>query len=236
MNTNAKPQRFLLPVLAGLSLMVTSLSASAANDYFLKFDGIDGSSVVKGHEKAIEFDSFNWGISITRPQGGSGAGKPVFSDFFWTQDPVDTSVGGLTSALWNGQSIATAIVDFTTQVGGGASQTYFRLSFENVFITSLDYSASNGSFVNLAGNFAYDKVTLDYWSQDKSGKFVKTSTASYDLTNGEGSVPAVAALFAQGLAGPQIAVVPEPESYAMFLAGLGLLGAVARPRGGVKVV
>jgi len=236
MNTNAKPQRFLLPVLAGLSLMVNSLSASAANDYFLKFDGIDGSSVVKGHEKAIEFDSFNWGISITRPQGGSGAGKPVFSDFFWTQDPVDTSVGGLTSALWNGQSIATAIVDFTTQVGGGASQTYFRLSFENVFITSLDYSASNGSFVNLAGNFAYDKVTLDYWSQDKSGKFVKTSTASYDLTNGEGSVPAVAALFAQGLAGPQIAVVPEPESYAMLLAGLGLLGAVARRLGGVNAV
>lgn len=236
MNTNAKPQRFLLPVLAGLSLLVTSLSASAANDYFLKFDGIDGSSVVKGHEKAIEFDSFNWGISITRPQGGSGAGKPVFSDFFWTQDPVDTSVGGLTSALWNGQSIATAIVDFTTQVGGGASQTYFRLSFENVFITSLDYSASNGSFVNLAGNFAYDKVTLDYWSQDKTGKFVKTSTASYDLTNGAGSAPAVAALFAQGLAGPQIAVVPEPESYAMFLAGLGLLGAVARRRGGVNAV
>lgn len=236
MNTNAKPQRFLLPVLAGLSLMVNSLSASAANDYFLKFDGIDGSSVVKGHEKAIEFDSFNWGISITRPQGGSGAGKPVFSDFFWTQDPVDTSVGGLTSALWNGLSIATAIVDFTTQVGGGASQTYFRLSFENVFITSLDYSASNGSFVNLAGNFAYDKVTLDYWSQDKSGKFVKTSTASYDLTDGEGSVPAVAALFAQGLAGPQITVVPEPESYAMFLAGLGLLGTVARRRGGVNAV
>ncbi|MGB4063235.1 MAG: type VI secretion system tube protein Hcp [Azonexus sp.] len=236
MNTNAKPQRFLLPVLAGLSLMVNSLSASAANDYFLKFDGIDGSSVVKGHEKAIEFDSFNWGISITRPQGGSGAGKPVFSDFFWTQDPVDTSVGGLTSALWNGQSIATAIVDFTTQVGGGASQTYFRLSFENVFITSLDYSASNGSFVNLAGNFAYDKVTLDYWSQDKTGKFVKTSTASYDLTNGAGSAPAVAALFAQGLAGPQITVVPEPESYAMFLAGLGLLGTVARRRGGVNAV
>lgn len=236
MNTDAKPQRFLLPMLAGLGLMVTSLSASAANDYFLKFDGIDGSSTVKGHEKAIEFDSFNWGISITKPQGGSGAGKPVFSDFFWTQDPVDASVGGLTSALWNSQSIATAIVDFTTQVGGGASQTYFRLSFENVFITSLDYSASNGSFVNLAGAFAYDKVTLDYWSQDKSGKFVKTSTASYDLAKGEGSVPAVAALFAQGLAGPQIAVVPEPESYAMFLAGLGLLGAVARRRGGVNAV
>ncbi|UCV20964.1 PEP-CTERM sorting domain-containing protein [Ferribacterium limneticum] len=104
------------------------------------------------------------------------------------------------------------------------------MSFENVFITDLDFSASNDSFVNLAGSFAYDKVTLDYWSQDKTGKFVKTSTASYDLRDGTGSVPAVATLFAQGVAGPQATVVPEPESYAMFLAGLGLLGAVARRR------
>lgn len=230
MNTDSKPQRFLVSMLAGAALLASSLPASAANDYFLKFDGIDGSSVVKGHEKAIEFDSFNWGISIARPQGGAGGGRPVFSEFFWTQDPVDTSVGGLTSALWSGQAIATAVVDFTTQVGGGASQTYFRLSFENVYLTNLDYSASNGSFVNLAGSFDYDKVTLDYWSQDKTGKFVKTSTASYDRSSGEGSVPAVAALFAQGVAGPQIAAVPEPESYAMFLAGLGLLGAVARRR------
>ncbi|WP_226495086.1 Hcp family type VI secretion system effector [Ferribacterium limneticum] len=232
MNTDSKPQRFLFSALAGVILLASSLPAIAANDYFLKFDGIDGSSVQKGHEKAIEFDSFNWGISIARPPIGSGggAGKAVFSDFFWTQDPVDSSAGGLSTALWNGKSIATAVVDFTTQVGSGQSQTYFRLSFENVFITDLDFSASNDSFVNLAGSFAYDKVTLDYWSQDKTGKFVKTSTASYDLRDGTGSVPAVATLFAQGVAGPQATVVPEPESYAMFLAGLGLLGAVARRR------
>lgn len=228
MNNESKPQRFLLPMLAGLSLLAASVPASAANDYFLKFDGIDGSSVVRGHEKAIEFDSFNWGISMTPPSVGAGGGKPVFSDFSWTQD-LDSSVGGLTSALWDGKTIKTAVVDFTTLIGE-QQQTYFRMSFDNAFLTGIDLSGSNGSLVGLAGSFAYDKVTLDYWTQDKSGKLIKSPSVSYNLKTGEGSVSAVAAAFAQGLAGPQVAVVPEPESYAMFLAGLGILAAVARRR------
>jgi type VI secretion system secreted protein Hcp len=229
MNIESKPQRFLLPVFAGMSLLAASAQASA-NDYFLKFDGIDGSSVQRGHEKAIEFDSFIWGISMSAPQigGGGGGSKPVFSDFSWTQQ-LDASVGGLMSAMWDGKTIKTAVVDFTSLIGQ-QQQTYFRMSFENAFLTEIVTSGSNHSLVGLAGSFAYDKVTLDYWSQDKTGKLVKLPSVSYDLRTGEGSVSAVAALFAQGLAGPQVAVVPEPESYAMFLAGLGILAAVARRR------
>ena len=157
MNTNAKPQRFLLPVLAGLSFMVTSLSASAANDYFLKFDGIDGSSVVKGHEKAIEFDSFTWGVSITPGRPGAGGGKPSFSDFSWNQN-MDVSSTALFGAV--ATTIKSAVVDFTSVIGG-QNQTYFRMSFDNVYITNLTYSGS-GSLAGLSGSFAYDKVTLDY--------------------------------------------------------------------------
>ena len=42
----------------------------------------------------------------------------------------------------------------------------------------------------------------------------------------------MAALFAMGAAGPQFEVtpVPEPETWAMLLAGIGLMGAVARRR------
>lgn len=227
MNTDSKPQRFLFSMLAGVALLASSLPASAANDYFLKFDGIDGSSVQKGHEKAIEFDSFFWGVSITPGAPGAGAGKPSFSDFSWTQN-MDVSSTALFGAV--GTTIKKAVVDFTSLIGG-QNQTYFRMSFDNVFITSLSYSGSAGSLVGLSGSFAYDKVTLDYWAQDpKTGKMIQSPSAAYDLLKADGSLPAVSALFAQGLAGPQVAVVPEPETYAMFLAGLGLLGAVARRR------
>jgi type VI protein secretion system component Hcp len=228
MNTDSKPQRFLFPALACVTLLASSLPASAANDYFLKFDGIDGSSVVKGHEKAIEFTSFNWGLSASRPQGpGSSVGKPVFEDFSWTQT-LDVSVGGLFSSMATGKTIKNAVVDFV--VAGEKPETYFRLTFDKVSLTYLDFSASGGSLVGLDGSFAYDKVTLDYWEQDKAGKFVKAGSAFYDLASGQGSIPAVAALFSKGLTGPQIAAVPEPESYAMLLAGLGLLGVIARRR------
>jgi len=221
------PSRFsFFPLAAGVALMAFNLPACAASDYFLKFDGINGGSLQKGHEKSIEFTSFNWGVSIapTRP-GGSG-GKPSFSDFFWTQN-MDVSSTALFGAL--GTNIKTAVVDFTSLIGG-QNQTYFRMSFDNVFLTDLTYSGSNGNPVGLAGSFAYDKVTLDYWAQDQTGRLIKSPSASYDLTTGQGSLAAVSALFAQGLAGPQVVAVPEPNSYAMFLAGLGILGAVARRR------
>lgn len=221
----------LLPLASGLALLCASVPATAASDYFLKFDGINGSSVVKGHENAIEFTSFDWGVSIAHSSigGGSGVGKPVFKDFSWEQT-LDKSVTGLFNSALSGKAIKNAVVDFVTYSGGSAPQTYFRLTFDTVFLTSLDYTASNGSLVGLDGSFAYDKVTLDYWAQDKTGKFLPAGTATYDLKTNTGSLSGVTALFAQGLAGPQAAVVPEPENYAMLLAGLGLIGVIARRR------
>jgi type VI secretion system secreted protein Hcp len=211
--------------------LVSSLPAAASSDYFLKFDGIDGSSVQKGHEKAIEFNAFSWGVSIAPSRPGTGAGKPVFSDFFWSQN-LDASVNGLFNNATSGNTIKNATVDFTSLIGG-QNQTYFRMSFEGVFLTSLNLSGSTGSIVGLDGSFAYDKVTLDYWTQDvKSGKLVQSPSASYDLIKGQGSLSALTALYAQGLSGPQVSAVPEPENYAMLLAGLGLIGVVALRRFG----
>jgi len=52
-------------------------------DIYLKLDGIDGESTVKGHEKEIVVVSYEQGIDApTVPPGGGGggaAGKAVFS-------------------------------------------------------------------------------------------------------------------------------------------------------------
>ena len=222
----------ILPLLSCLALLGTSLSASAATDYFLKFDGIDAEGTSKGHEKWSDINSFSWGVSATSSflGGGAGAGKPVLSDFSWTQG-LDSSFTPLFANITSGKHIKNAVVDFTTV--GKTSQVYFKMTFDDVLLTNVALSAIGGTDSTFAGSFAYGKVTLDYWAQKADGSLGAKTSASYDLKTGTGNVGAVAAVFAQGLIGPQVAVVPEPESYAMLLAGLGLIGLIARRRLGV---
>ena len=227
MNTDSKPQRFLFAALASAVLLTSSLPASATTDYFLKFDGIDGSSVVKGHEKAIEFTSFNWGVSASAPQPGAGAGKPVFKDFSWTQT-MDDSTENLYGSIWNGKTIKNAVIDFV--LVGEKPLTYFKMTFDGVFLTNLDIGAGNGSEIGLSGSFAYEKVKLEYFPIGKDGKLGPVQKAEYNLKDSGGSLPKLMSTYSRGLVEPQIAVVPEPETYAMLLAGLGLLGFVARRR------
>lgn len=219
----------LLPLASCILLLGTSLPAAANTDYFIKFDGINGESTVKGHEKWSEIDSFSWGISATATLGGGGAGvgKPVFSDFSWTQG-LDSSYNPLFADITTGKHIKNAVVDFTTV--GESSHVYFKMTFDDVLMTSVVLNGLGGINPTFAGSFTYGKVTLDYWAQKADGSLGPKSTASYDLKTGKGSPAGVAAVFAQGLVGPQVAPVPEPESYAMFLAGLGLIGVMARKR------
>ena len=219
-------------ILAIGSFSLAGSAYAGADDYFLKFDGINGESKSKGHEHWIDLQSFNWGVTATAGGiggGGSGAGKPQFSDFFWTQQ-LDSSLTGLFSSISGGKHIKNAIADFTTSVAGEAPVTYFKMTFDNVLLTSLNLSGSSGSALGLAGSFSYGKVTLDYWELDKTGKPGTHSQAWYDLSRQQGSLPNLSMLFARGMAGPQIAMVPEPETYALLLAGLGLMGTAARRR------
>ena len=234
MNTDSKPQRFLFSALVSVVLLTSSLPASATTDYYLKFtDGgnvIEGSSVVKGREKQIEITSFNWGVSAAAPLRGSGsAGKPVFKDFSWTQT-LDASTENLYDYIFTGKVIDKAEIFFERVSGADKPLTYFTMTFEGVSLTNLDIGAGNRSDIDLYGSFAYEKVTLDYFPIGKDGKLGAKQSASYDLAVDSKSTGQLMATFARGLVEPQAALVPEPETYAMFLAGLGLLGVVARRR------
>lgn len=229
MNTDSLLRTMLVP-LASCVLLAASQPALAATDYFLKFDGINGGATDKGHERWNDINSFNWSVLATASYtggGGSGVGKPIFSDFSWTQE-LDSSFTPLFADISTGKHIKNAVVDFTSI--GAKPQVYFKMTFDDVLLTGLALSATGTSDPLFAGSFTYGKVTLDYWAQNMDGSLGQKSSASYDVRTASGSPTAVAALFAQGLMGPQVTVVPEPESYAMFLAGLGILGAVARRR------
>ncbi|MFO1346746.1 MAG: type VI secretion system tube protein Hcp [Rhodocyclaceae bacterium] len=228
-----------LVAFAALGTFAVSGNALAAGDYFLRFDDggshiAKGSSTAEGYKDWIEFESFSWGVSIPYAGGGggAGAGKPYFSDFNWTQ-VADKSVLDLFSAAGSAQHIDKATAALTTMGGKDQRIKYFEMTFQNVVLTSLQVGGNSGSVPWLQGSFAYGTIAMEYWTIDpKSGKTTSLGKREFDLENNKGSAAAMAALFAMGAAGPQFEVtpVPEPETWAMLLAGIGLMGAVARRR------
>jgi hypothetical protein len=96
-------------------------------------------------------------------------------------------------------------------------------------------SATLGTTTSFLGNIlAYDSITLNTGATIGCGSALANSGAVTMISNtigiGCGGGLDVLALGATPTFLPYVAAVPEPETYAMMLAGLGLLGFMARRR------
>lgn len=136
-----------------------------------------------------------------------------------------TVAAGLFSDVWtfnlgSSSTVATSLTNVEINFGSFLSNsiTGFAASLNG---TALSYS--NG-VLNLGGGTAITTQVL-------SGAGVYAPGA-YTLT-----VSGTAGMFGASYGGNIVAVpVPEPESYAMLLAGLGLMGTIARRRSKSKAV
>lgn len=212
----------LITLLACSAVLALPLPASAASDYFLTFDGISGGSTDKAHKGAINVDSFSWGLSvpaINANGGGLGIGKPSFSDFSWTQSGADISFPTLFGDAAQGKHIKKAVLDLV-DVGGKAPFSYLTMTFSDVFLTSLQFGGSSGNVPELNGSFAYGKVEMKAIPQKPDGSLGTPVIAGWDL--GKNQIAGITA------------AVPEPGTYAMMLAGLGLVGFAVRRRAAAK--
>lgn len=220
---NTQTASRLVRILTTIGAILLFWPVSASADYFLKFDGINGESTDQRHRGWIDIDSFVWSITNTRAATGGGrTGTVELSDFSWTQG-LDSSITGLFSSMTGQNEIGRAVVEFTNSSG----TTYFEMSFDDVMLTNLALNGSGGLRPSLAGSFDYGLIKLDYWALMPDGRRGTHTSASYDLRRRMGSVASLASVYAMGLAGPSAQPVPEPETYAMLMAGLGLVGAMA---------
>jgi type VI secretion system secreted protein Hcp len=235
MNNYFSYTRFFSTVLSA-GLLAGSLLSSAANaatEEYLKVGTINGSSVALGHVDWINVDSFSWGVSATAPSssgGGGGAGKVVFQDFQWTQ-LIDKSTPPIFLDLAKGTNIPTITFDVVKSgLGEGKPQTFFEMTFNHAFLTNLSLSGSSGSSGGAApmldGSFAYQQIKMEYWPTNANGTLGAGISSTYDLRTNKGNLGALVGLYALGVTNP----VPEPSTYAMMLAGLGLIGFIAYRR------
>lgn len=91
--------------------------------------------------------------------------------------------------------------------------------------------ANDGSEVSNGGNLLAFASYVVLGTFDKAGTFTKyTKGGEFDFVLGFNDGYKVDADYDDLVVGMKVSVVPEPETYALMLAGLGIMGFVARRR------
>jgi hypothetical protein len=139
--------------------------------------------------------------------------------------------GTLDSGAYSGQNFSGSFSFDDAGLSGVDTEYSNLLSFNMSFLGSafslanatpfanLDVTYVNGAFLGVS--YSADTTSLGF-SLTPGYDHVSTAFLAYTTTAGSGIGGAGSLAFTQA--------VPEPESYAMLLAGLGLMGCVARRR------
>lgn len=228
-----------------LSLLLPLGTAQAFSvDQYLKIDGIDGESTDSSHEDWTEIESFSWGVSNLAGTSGTSGGRPVFTDFRWTQF-LDSTIPPLMVATANGQHFERATLELVRAdlAGSGRGTVFFTMTLDNVVMRSLNLNAQAGpTRPGAALSLAYDRITMEYRQILGDGTIGAISEGSWDLqankTTGSFEL-AMAGLVAAGgvttvepgaMSFAVGAPVPEPGTYVLMAVGALVVGTAVRRR------
>jgi type VI secretion system secreted protein Hcp len=140
-----------------------------ASDFHIKFDGVDGESLSKGHEKAIEVLNWNWSVNneVDLSGSGSGSGKGEVGEFTFTHKYSKASPI-LAKHCAGGKHFDT--VKFTARKAGGDEQKDFLvITMKVAFITKISSSGSGGGDLYETIACASKDIEFDYKPQDDKG-------------------------------------------------------------------
>ena len=208
---------------AALAVAVSGLfAAQPALADSLTFNGFSNGSISASITSPISLSASAGGISMTNTTP-----SPDVSFQAWCVDIFNTLASPSSYTLQSASTFysadpgkATALShlasNYLSSVTNATTSGAFQLA-----VWEIVNEASGGGYNLGAGNF---KAT--------SGDATAVTTANTWLSNLSGSVTMTASVWSSG-SSQDVAVfapVPEPETYAMMLAGLGLMGFVARRR------
>jgi type VI secretion system secreted protein Hcp len=151
-----------------------------AVDYFLKLEGIDGESVDDKHKNEIQIQSWSWGgsnVSSVAGTGGSGAGKVDLSDFS-IMTYFDKATPKFFKSLAAGTHIKTGTMSAVKS--GAEGKPYLKVDFQELFVTSLQISASN-EIPAVSLSFSYNQIKIDYSTQNEQGNVTSTGAQGWNV-------------------------------------------------------
>lgn len=139
-----------------------------AADIFAKIGDIKGESLDNRHRDEIEVLSWSWGLaqSGSISHGGSVAGKASFHDLSFTHR-LDKASPLLMKACATGQRIRESTI--TMRKAGSGQQDFLIITMNDVIVTGVNLSASDGAATAENVTLQFVKVDLEYKPQRPDG-------------------------------------------------------------------
>ena len=143
------------------------------------------------NQPAVEIRSFSLGVenatTIGSATGGAGTGKIKLNELY-NEKSVDTLSPSLYSLSARGGHLAKMQL-FVRKTGGATSapKPYLTYGFAPVFVTSIDWGASEGDDLPVERvTFAYGSLALGYYAQKPDGTLGAKKMATWNqVTNAE---------------------------------------------------
>jgi type VI secretion system secreted protein Hcp len=150
-----------------------------AVDYHFKIDGIEGESQDEKHKNEIQIMSYSIGasqVTSVAGTGGSGAGRVDLSDL-----NIMTYFDKATPKFWKSICAGTHIKTgtLTGTKSGADGKPYLKIDFKELFVTSLQVSASS-EIPTVSASFSYNEITIDYSTQNEQGNVTSTGKVTFN--------------------------------------------------------
>ena len=156
-----------------------------AIDVYLQIDGIKGESTDDKHKDWIECKSVNWHVlqpkSATASTGGGHTAERTEHKDIVIDKLADLATPLLLQNCSSGKTIPKAKLEFLRADGKGERIKYFEIELENVLISSVAPSVSQGDILTEDLSLKYSKVQWKYTQQKVGGGSGGNTSGGWDL-------------------------------------------------------
>ena len=138
--------RKLIAALTVASAFAVAPAAHAADEAFLRIDGLQGDAVIGNSKSYIAIKNFSWGAehkaTIGSASGGAGAEKAAFQEL-----SIDKAVDASSPALFQRMATGAPIqsMELVVRKAGATSPIHLRYHFQMAFITATETSGGTGA-------------------------------------------------------------------------------------------
>jgi type VI secretion system secreted protein Hcp len=181
----------LIALSSAAAVFAVAPAAQAADQYFMKLDGVTGESVVGRTTDAIAVSAFTWGAenvtTIGSKSGGAGTGKASFN-----QLEIDKNVDATSPVLFErlttgGQIRGMELV--ALRAGAKGPSIYMRYCFQPVFVSDVRHAAASGDEgIKETVTLTFGAVSEIYTKQDRNGAPAGNVFSSWSTTTNAASM------------------------------------------------